>query len=64
MLSWICGNIRHDKMRNDNIKESIGITPIIEKMTKHKTLVVRACREKICKLYGEESRSYGDKSNS
>lgn len=28
----MCGKTRHDRIRNDNIRERVGITPIIEKM--------------------------------
>lgn len=31
MLRWLCGKSRHD-IRNDNIKESDGVTTIVEKM--------------------------------
>jgi len=32
MLCWVCGKTSCDKIRNDNIKESVGVAPIIEKM--------------------------------
>lgn len=32
MLRWMCGKTRQDEIRNDNIRESVGITPIVEKM--------------------------------
>jgi len=28
----MCGKIRHDKIRNDNISERVGVVPIVEKM--------------------------------
>ena len=34
MLCWMCGKIRQDKIRNNNIRESVGVTPIVEKMWK------------------------------
>lgn len=30
MLRWICGKTRLDKIRTDNIKESVEITPIVD----------------------------------
>lgn len=35
MLRWTCGKTRHDKIRNDNIKDSVGVTPIVEKMVEN-----------------------------
>lgn len=32
MLHWMCGNTKHDKIRNDNIRESVGVKSIVEKM--------------------------------
>lgn len=32
----MCGKIRQDKIRNINIRESDGITPIVEKMVKNR----------------------------
>jgi hypothetical protein len=28
----MCGKTRHDKIRNDNIRERVGVVPIVEKM--------------------------------
>lgn len=28
MLHWLCGKTKQDKIRNDNIRERVGITPI------------------------------------
>ena len=32
MLRWICGNMRRDKMRNEDIRTKIGVASIEEKM--------------------------------
>jgi len=32
MLRRMCGKTRRDKIRNDDIKERVGIPPIVEKM--------------------------------
>jgi len=32
MLRWMCGNTRKDKVRNEDIRTKIGVTPIEEKM--------------------------------
>ena len=34
MLSLISGHTRQDKIRNENIKEKVKVTPIVEKMVK------------------------------
>lgn len=31
MLCWICDKTRRDKVKNDNIIESVVVTPIVEK---------------------------------
>jgi len=36
MLCWMCGNMRRDKMRNENIHTKIGVTPIEEKMRENR----------------------------
>jgi hypothetical protein len=35
MLRWICGNTRRDRVRNDDIRESLGVTPVEEKLVQH-----------------------------
>jgi hypothetical protein len=35
MLQWICGHTRIDRVRNDNIHERLGVTPIEEKLMQH-----------------------------
>lgn len=32
VLRWMCSKIGCDKIRNDNIKECVSVTPIIKKM--------------------------------
>jgi hypothetical protein len=34
MLCWMCGKTRQDSIRNDNIRERVGVTRIVEKMWK------------------------------
>jgi hypothetical protein len=36
MLRWICGNIRRDRVRNDDIRERLGMTPVEEKLVQHR----------------------------
>jgi len=36
MLCWMCGKIRRDMIRNDNIREKVGVTLIIEKMVENR----------------------------
>jgi hypothetical protein len=35
MLRWICGNIRRDRVRNDDIRERLGVAPV-EKLVQHR----------------------------
>jgi hypothetical protein len=35
MLRWICGNTRRDQVRNDDIHERLGVTPVEEKLVQH-----------------------------
>ena len=32
MLRWMCGHIRKDKIRNEIIRNKVGVVPIKEKM--------------------------------
>jgi hypothetical protein len=32
MLRWICGHTRRDRVRNDDIHERLGVTPVEEKL--------------------------------
>jgi len=35
MLRWISGKTRHDRIRNDTIRERVGVAPIIEKLVEN-----------------------------
>jgi hypothetical protein len=35
MLRWICGNTR-DRVRNDGIRERLGVAPVEEKLVQHR----------------------------
>jgi hypothetical protein len=35
MLRWICGNTRRDRVRNDDIRDRLGVTPVEEKLVQH-----------------------------
>lgn len=32
ILWWMCGKTQHDKIRNESIRESVEVAPIMEKM--------------------------------
>ena len=36
MLSWMCGNTRRDKVRNENIRTKIGVASIEEKIRQNR----------------------------
>jgi hypothetical protein len=36
MLRWICGNTRRYRLRNDDIRERLGVTPVEEKLVQHR----------------------------
>ena len=36
MLRWICGNMRRDKVRNEDIRTKIGVTSIQKKMRENR----------------------------
>jgi hypothetical protein len=36
MLRWICGHTRKDRIRNDDIRDKFGVTPIQEKLVQHR----------------------------
>jgi hypothetical protein len=36
MLRWACGHTRKDRIRNDDIRERVGVAPIEEKLVQHR----------------------------
>ncbi|KAH1197968.1 Craniofacial development protein 2 [Glycine max] len=36
MLRWMCGKTRQDKIRNEAIRERVGVAPIVEKMVENR----------------------------
>jgi hypothetical protein len=36
MLRWICGHTRRDRVRNDDIRERLGVAPVEEKLMQHR----------------------------
>jgi hypothetical protein len=36
MLRWICGHKRRDRVRNDDIRERLGVAPVEEKLVQHR----------------------------
>ncbi|KAL5170138.1 LINE-1 retrotransposable element ORF2 protein [Glycine soja] len=36
MLRWMCGKTRQDKIRNGDIRERVGVAPIVEKMVENR----------------------------
>jgi hypothetical protein len=36
MLRWICGHTRIDQIRNDDIRDKLGVAPIQEKLVQHR----------------------------
>ncbi|KAL5130219.1 THO complex subunit 4A [Glycine soja] len=36
MLRWMCGKTRQDKIRNEAIRERVGVAPIVEKMMENR----------------------------
>ena len=36
MLRWICGHTRRDRVRNDGIRDRLGVAPIEEKLVQHR----------------------------
>jgi hypothetical protein len=36
MLCWICGHTRKDRIRNDDIRDKLGVAPIQEKLVQHR----------------------------
>jgi hypothetical protein len=36
MLRWICDNTRRDRVRNDDIRERLGVAPVEKKLVQHR----------------------------
>ena len=36
MLRWICGHTRMDRVRNDDIRDRLGVAPIEEKLIQYR----------------------------
>jgi hypothetical protein len=36
MLRWICGHTRRDRIRNDDILDKLGVTPIQQKFIQYR----------------------------
>jgi hypothetical protein len=36
MLRWICGHTRKDRIRSDDIRDKLGVTPIQENLVQHR----------------------------
>jgi hypothetical protein len=36
MLHWICGHTRKNRIRNDDIRNKLGVAPIQEKLVQHR----------------------------
>jgi hypothetical protein len=36
MLQWICGHTRRDQVRNDDIRERLGVAPVEETLMQHR----------------------------
>jgi hypothetical protein len=36
MVRWICGHIRIDRVRNDDMRERLGVAPVEEKLMQHR----------------------------
>jgi hypothetical protein len=36
MLRWICSHTRRDRVRNDDIRERLGVAPVEEKLVQHR----------------------------
>ena len=35
-LRWMCGHTRKDRVRNDDIRDRVGVAPIEEKFVQHR----------------------------
>ena len=36
MLRWMCGHTRRDRVRNEDIRDKVGVAPIEEKLVQHR----------------------------
>jgi hypothetical protein len=36
MLRWICDHTRKDRIRNDDVRDKLGVAPIQEKLVQHR----------------------------
>ncbi|RCV29437.1 hypothetical protein SETIT_6G013500v2 [Setaria italica] len=36
MLRWICGHTKRDRVRNEDIRDRLGVAPIEEKLIEHR----------------------------
>jgi hypothetical protein len=36
VLHWICGHTKRDRVRNEDIKDRVGVAPIEEKLVQHR----------------------------
>ena len=36
MLRWVCGHTRRDRVRNEDIRDRVGVAPIEEKLVQHR----------------------------
>ena len=68
MLRWICGHIRRDRVRNDDIRERLGVTPVEEKFVQHRLRwfghmqrrpVEASIRNGVIRQIGNEKRGRG-----
>jgi len=46
MLNWMCGNTRHDKIKNDNTRDIVWVKPKIEKMMKTRLMEFKRVERK------------------
>jgi hypothetical protein len=36
MLCWMCGETRRDRITSDNIRERVGVAPVVENMVENR----------------------------
>jgi hypothetical protein len=68
MLRWICGHTRRDRVRNDDIRETLGVAPVEEKLVQHclrwfghiqRRPVEASIRNGVIRLTGNKKRGRG-----